>query len=424
MASDLPAHTRGFLFADLRGYSAFTERHGDQAARKLLTGYRQSVRGVIGKFDGAEIRTEGDSFYVVFDSVSQAVRAGLAILAAVAEPSADAAAHRVPVGIGIHAGEAEDSAEGIVSSAVNVAARICAQAEPGELLVSDTVRALTRGYLEVSFLPRGRRRLKGIAEPLALYRVVAGRTAGKAARGNRVRSALPSGYVRKVVLVAAAAVAVLAIAIIGGTLMREGVAGEDPQASVTPIRSQVAPSESLAQDDAYPTPGELGLLALLHDVDQEQCQRASPDDAPIYVDVVSRPTGDIVNRNPVPYKAGLTCSLGGISAPDTVSLWEIGNPLGAGSLTFDTVVDAGGLVAQQAGRVGAMRQPCEVGAPAQDAWSFGAASGDLVCYETETGDAIVMWSLDSRGVLGKAVRDDRDMAALLAWWTAEARFAP
>ena len=113
MSSDDPAasgrsQTRGFLFADLRGYSAFTERHGDQAARELLTRYRGSVRKVIASFDGAEIRTEGDSFYVVFDSVSQAVRAGLAILLAAAEPSAEATAHPVRVGIGIHAGEAED----------------------------------------------------------------------------------------------------------------------------------------------------------------------------------------------------------------------------------------------------------------------------------------------------------------------------
>ena len=57
------SQTRGFLSADLRGYSAFTERHGDQAARELLSRYRRSVRKVIASFDGAEIRTEGDSFY-------------------------------------------------------------------------------------------------------------------------------------------------------------------------------------------------------------------------------------------------------------------------------------------------------------------------------------------------------------------------
>ncbi|HYI67443.1 MAG TPA: adenylate/guanylate cyclase domain-containing protein [Candidatus Limnocylindrales bacterium] len=255
MVSEPLAHTRGFLFADLRGYSAFTERHGDQVARELLARYRDAVRRVIGSFDGAEIRTEGDSFYVVFDSVSQAVRAGLAILVAVAEPSADTTTHPVPVGIGIHAGEAEDSAEGIVSSAVNVAARICAQAQPGELLVSDTVRALTRSYLEVSFLSRGRRRLKGIVEPVALYRVVAGRAAGDADRGGPMRAALSSVYVRRVAFATAAAAAVLAIAIIGGTVMREGVAHEEPTPSdpgstarglATPSGSDTTPTATSA----------------------------------------------------------------------------------------------------------------------------------------------------------------------------------
>ena len=136
--------TRAFLFSDLRGYSAYTERHGDRAARELLGRYRRVVREVIGTFNGAEIRTEGDSFYVVFASVSDAVLGGLAILASLERERAEQPAQPISVGIGVHAGESEDSEEGIVSGAVNVAARICAQALPGELLVSDTVRALTR----------------------------------------------------------------------------------------------------------------------------------------------------------------------------------------------------------------------------------------------------------------------------------------
>src|SRR6188508_1114032 len=160
--------TRGFLFADLRGYSAFTERHGDQSAAELLGRYRALVRHEISAFHGAEIRTEGDSFYVVFDSVSEAVQAGLAVRDAAA---ASTDPHPVDVGIGIHAGEVTDGEQGIVSSAVNVAARVCAAAGPGEVLVTDTVRSLTRTFLSVRFTRRGRRSLKGIREPINLYRV-------------------------------------------------------------------------------------------------------------------------------------------------------------------------------------------------------------------------------------------------------------
>ena len=77
---------------------------------------------------------------------------------------------------------------------------------------------------------------------------------------------------------------------------------------------------------------------------------------------------------------------------------------------------------QQAGRVGAATGSCADEPPAHEAWSFGGASGDLVCYETVTGDAVLIWSRDDSRLLGRAVRDDRDMAALLAWWQDVARF--
>ncbi len=131
--------TRGFLFADLRGYTDFVEQHGAAAAAALLTRYRALAREAIGQFGGAEIKTEGDSFYVVFDSVSSAVRCGLAITTA-ARAAAD---EPIRVGVGIHAGETIEADGGYVGSPVNIAARICAQAGPGEVLVSETVRALT-----------------------------------------------------------------------------------------------------------------------------------------------------------------------------------------------------------------------------------------------------------------------------------------
>ncbi len=159
--------THGLLFADLRGYSAFVEEHGDEAAVALLARYRRLVREVVASHAGAEIRTEGDSFYVVFPLASSAVRAGLAILDA-----ARAADPRIDVGIGVQAGETSEGDEGPIGSAVNIAARVCSQARPGELLVTDTVRALTRTRLPVRFVPRGSPRLKGIAEPIRLFAVL------------------------------------------------------------------------------------------------------------------------------------------------------------------------------------------------------------------------------------------------------------
>ena len=84
MTAVQPATTQGFLFADLRDYTRYAETHGDDAAAALLTAYRRLVRDVVAHLGGAEIKTEGDSFYVVFSSASGAVQGGLAILAAAA----------------------------------------------------------------------------------------------------------------------------------------------------------------------------------------------------------------------------------------------------------------------------------------------------------------------------------------------------
>ena len=121
--ADPPSIARGFLFADLRGYSAFVEHHGDRAGVELLTTYRDLVRRTVQRFSGAEIRTEGDSFYVAFTAPSAALECGLAILEG-AEHTTTAAGARIEVGIGVHAGETMHLDQAYVGSAVNIAARI------------------------------------------------------------------------------------------------------------------------------------------------------------------------------------------------------------------------------------------------------------------------------------------------------------
>ncbi len=186
---ETPVPTRGFLFADLRGYTEFVDRHGAVTAAELLEHYRELVRGRVALFGGAEIRTEGDSFYVVFESVSQAVRCGLAIVEAAADASA-ARPDPIRVGVGIHAGETVETPDGYVGTPVNIAARLCALAGVGEVLVSDTVRALTQTVLPVRFESRGRKQLKGVDEPVATYSV-------EPMGDGAARGAVPSGATRR-----------------------------------------------------------------------------------------------------------------------------------------------------------------------------------------------------------------------------------
>ena len=236
------SQTRGFMFADLRGYSAFTEQHGDDAARELLVRYRELVREVIGRAGGAEIRTEGDSFYVVFTSVSEAVLAGLAILEAARAGTKEPEPHPIRIGIGVHAGETVDSAAGIVSSAVNIAARICSVAGAGELLVSDTVRALTRTQLDVAFESRGRRRLKGITDQLTLYQVRPGGTSPALTPGRL--AGLTGRWRDKTAVVGGLVVLILGTTVVGAALMRDGFGGspEDNQPSASAVTTILVPS--------------------------------------------------------------------------------------------------------------------------------------------------------------------------------------
>lgn len=168
MSAGTDASTHGFLFADLRGYTSYVERRGARAAAQLLTRYRALVRAAVASQGGAEIRTEGDSFYVVFPSASSAVACALDIVdaAAAGQPDGDP----IHVGVGVHAGESIQTVEGPVGSAVNIAARLCALAGPGQVLVSDTVRSLTRSVGTASYTAIGRKRLKGLDEPISVYR--------------------------------------------------------------------------------------------------------------------------------------------------------------------------------------------------------------------------------------------------------------
>jgi class 3 adenylate cyclase len=222
---------RGFLFADLRGYTAFVERAGDAAAAELLERYRSLVRGVVAEQAGAEIRTEGDSFYVVFPSPSAAVRAGLLLVERARADAADHPDAPISVGVGIHAGESAETNEGYVGSAVNLAARICSVARAGEVLVSGTVRSLARTSLPVAYASRGKPTLKGVAEPIELF-AVSPTEGSLVAPPPTGRLAAPASTRARAGLVgvgaAAVAIAVLGIAAIGGGL---GGGGSSPSPS-------------------------------------------------------------------------------------------------------------------------------------------------------------------------------------------------
>jgi class 3 adenylate cyclase len=384
-------HTRGFLFADLRGYSAYTEAHGDEAATNLIHRYRALVRSAIAGYDGAEIRTEGDSFYVVFVSVSQAVRAGLAIRDAAARASSESGAPPIRVGIGIHAGEVEDGAEGIVSSAVNIAARVCAIARAGEVLVTDTVRSLTRTLLPIAFEPRGRRRLKGITEPVPLYAVVVARD--QSVGTGRRRST--------VALTIAGLVVATAIVATGLATMRGDRTASVSSPSASEAIDGIAPSGSLAEIP-FPNEAEARLLDRLPAAVAGRCTRADPKDVPVSTDVAF----GRVQEFPLPVVAGVSC----LDEVNRVNYWHSSSEGQADSVFFHEV-----------GRRRVGSGTCEAPAREYANWRVGSFSGRVLCWSSATRPEL-WWTYDDEPIIAVATRLDGDLEALLTWWREIGRF--
>jgi class 3 adenylate cyclase len=209
------AAERGFLFSDMRGFTAFAERHGNAAAAAAVARFLDVARKAIAKHDGAELKTEGDAIHAVFPSATGAVLCGLEIVDAAAELNEREPDRRLDLGVGVHAGDAVETAEGYIGSAVNLAARLCAAARPGEVLVTSTVKNATQSSIPVGFIARGRQRLKGISEPVEVYAVTRDLTARTAVVLPRLGLALAASGMAAVVLVAIVA---LGATLLPGTL--------------------------------------------------------------------------------------------------------------------------------------------------------------------------------------------------------------
>jgi class 3 adenylate cyclase len=225
MTADAPAY-RTHLFTDLRGYTSYLERAGNAAGAELLERYRRLVRDAIARLGGTEVSTEGDAFYVVFPSASSAVMGGLAIVDDIDRENAANPDRPIHVGVGIHSGEVVETSETFVGTAVNVASRVCAVARPGEVLVTATVRGLVHGSVDATFVSRGRKKLKGLTEPVEVFAVV---PVGKAAPTQRN---LPQ---RRTAFAAVAGVGVLVVGLMAGFALLP----RQPAATATPGPTQV-----------------------------------------------------------------------------------------------------------------------------------------------------------------------------------------
>jgi len=160
---------RTVLFTDVEGSTALTQRLGDAKARAVLREHERIVREALRAHGGAEVKALGDGFMASFSSATGALECAIAMQRAFAAHN-EAAEEPIRVRIGLNAGEPIAEAEDLFGTAVNLAARIAAKAEGGEILASDVVRQLVagKGFL---FADRGEVALRGFEEPMRLYEV-------------------------------------------------------------------------------------------------------------------------------------------------------------------------------------------------------------------------------------------------------------
>jgi YVTN family beta-propeller protein len=163
---------RAFLIADIRGYTSFTQRAGDERAATLAARFAAATRAVVEAFEGTVLELRGDEALCVFASPRQALRAAVALQRRFVEETRAEPELPLPVGIGLDIGEAVPVEGGYRGGALNLAARLCALAGPGEILATPEVTHLARRLDGLTYVPRDAVRIKGLDDPVRPVRVV------------------------------------------------------------------------------------------------------------------------------------------------------------------------------------------------------------------------------------------------------------
>jgi adenylate cyclase len=129
------ASPKTFLIADVRGYTRFTQEHGDAAASALVESFLGTTEPILGEHGGELVETRGDEVLAAFDSTRGALEAAVEMQRALVSNEGGP----IPVGIGIDIGEAVPHQDGYLGNALNLASRLCGVAAPGEILTTREV---------------------------------------------------------------------------------------------------------------------------------------------------------------------------------------------------------------------------------------------------------------------------------------------
>jgi adenylate cyclase len=165
-----------FVFADIAGFTALTEAHGDEEAVKLVEELSEGVEAELPAIQGEYVKTIGDALMLRIpapgDAVLLALRIANDLLSAHGAPS---------VRVGLHHGPAVERKGDYFGASVNLAARVSALASGGEVLLTGQTAALAPDLEGVLYESRGRQTLRNVAEPLEIFAAL---RVGEAAGGR------------------------------------------------------------------------------------------------------------------------------------------------------------------------------------------------------------------------------------------------
>lgn len=156
-----------FLFADLVGFTAFTEKHGDEAAADLALSFCDRVCELNRSHRASDVKLLGDASLIYAPEPALAVDLALHIVDEIGP-----AAGFPKVRVGGHFGPAVERSGDWFGTTVNAASRIVSIAEEGVVVVTGAIAEAAADLPGVKFEAAGKRRLRGLSTPLALFRAI------------------------------------------------------------------------------------------------------------------------------------------------------------------------------------------------------------------------------------------------------------
>jgi TolB-like protein/class 3 adenylate cyclase len=167
----LSHHLAAVWFADVVGYTRLSEENEGEAVR-LVHGFQRVAREVVARYGGRVVKFLGDGALAEFPSTDMAVRSAEALIQAFAAAAEAEGLASGDLRVGVHVGDVVATEDGdLYGDGVNVASRIQAAGDSGEVWVSEDVRRQLRQRPEFRFESRGERELKGLKRPLAMHAV-------------------------------------------------------------------------------------------------------------------------------------------------------------------------------------------------------------------------------------------------------------